>query len=102
MAVTPTIANRDDVLARLTQLRTDIASWISRVADGSVSIARVLQLSDDDLVVRFVYLVKFAEAVPGVGKVKARRVLASLGYGERTRTGEVPTGARAALVGALS
>jgi len=59
-------------------------------------------LSDDDPVIRFVYIVKFAEAVPGVGKVKARRVLASLGYGERTRTGEVPAGVRAALVGALS
>jgi hypothetical protein len=102
MAVTPAVADQNAVHARLTRLRADINSWITRVADGSVSIAQVLQLGDDDAVIRFVYLVKFAEAVPGVGKVKARRVLASLGYGERTRTGEVPADARATLVEALS
>lgn len=102
MAVTPAIAHQDDVHARLRRLRADIESRIARVSDGSTSIERVLQLGEDDPVVRFVYLVKFAEAVPGVGKVKARRVLASLGYGERTRTGEVPAGDRAALTAALS
>lgn len=64
--------------------------------------AEVLRRCDDDFVVGYVYLVKFAEAVPGVGKVKARRALAGLGYGERTRTGEVPVGARDAVVEALT
>lgn len=102
MAVTSLTAHHDDVHSRLTRLRSDIESWIARVADGTVSIAQVLQIGDVDPVVRFVYLVKFAEAVPGVGKVKARRILADLGYGERTRTGEVSADKRTALVEALS
>lgn len=102
MAVTPTVAQRIDVLARLTRLRHDLESLIQQVAQGTLSVAQVLALSERDLPARFVYLVKIAEAAPGVGKVRARRVLESLGYGERTRVGDVPPGGFAALVGALT
>lgn len=64
--------------------------------------SQVLELSERNHPAQFVYLVKIAEAVPGVGKVKARRALEALGYGERTRVGDVPKSGHAALVGALT
>jgi hypothetical protein len=49
-----------------------------------------------------VYLVKIAEAVPGIGKVKARRLLEQHHLSERTRVGDVPLQVRALLLEALS
>ncbi|MGA0131577.1 MAG: hypothetical protein ACO3KE_03200, partial [Ilumatobacteraceae bacterium] len=58
--------------------------------------------SEDAEVCSFVYLVKIAEAVPGIGKVKARRILEQHHLSERTRVGDVPLQVRALLVEALS
>lgn len=58
--------------------------------------------SEDAEVCSFVYLVKIAEAVPGIGKVKARRILEQHHLSERTRVGDVPLHVRALLVEALS
>jgi hypothetical protein len=102
MAASPQTGNHDDVLARLSELRGGLESLIASVASGEVSLDAVLQRSEHEMVCGFVYLVKIAEALPGVGKVRARRVLESQGFGERTRVSDVPPAARAALVGALS
>ena len=102
MATSPTIAQRDEVYARLARLRHDLESLIKRVSDGNITLAQVLALSEHDTTAQFVYLVKIAEAVPGVGKVRARRALESLGYGERTRVGDVPPARHAQLVDALT
>ncbi|MGA0804708.1 MAG: hypothetical protein ACO3QU_07500, partial [Ilumatobacteraceae bacterium] len=58
--------------------------------------------SEDAEVCSFVYLVKIAEAVPGIGKVKARRILEQHHLSERTRVGDVPLQVRALLLEALS
>ena len=102
MATSPTVAQIDDVHARLARLRHDLESLIQRVSDGAMSLSQVLALSEHDATAQFVYLVKIAEAVPGVGKVRARRALESLGYGERTRVGDVPLVRHAQLVDALA
>jgi hypothetical protein len=49
-----------------------------------------------------VYLVKLAEVLPAIGKVRARRVLADHGLGERTRVGDVPVAVQQPVCGALS
>lgn len=111
MAVAPVVDQRsDNVLARLAQRRAQLEALIGAVHNHSISLADVFAragdpvvttLEADALVCRFVYLVKIAEALPGVGKVRARRVLADHGFGERTRVGDVAIVDRDALVQAL-
>jgi hypothetical protein len=111
MAVTPVVdQHSDNVLTRLAERRTQLEALIGAVHDHSFSLADVFAragdpsvttLEPDALVCRFVYLVKIAEALPGVGKVRARRVLADHGYGERTRVGDVAVNDRDTLVQAL-
>lgn len=111
MAVAPVVDQRsDNVLARLAQRRVELEALIGAVHNHSISLADVFAragdpgvatLEADALVCRFVYLVKIAEALPGVGKVRARRVLADHGFGERTRVGDVAIVDRDALVQAL-
>jgi len=111
MAVTPVVDQRSDkVLARLAQRRAQLEAVIGAVHGHSLSLSdvfaragdpNVATLEPDALVCRFVYLVKIAEALPGVGKVRARRVLADHGCGERTRVGDVAVNDRDTLVQAL-
>ncbi len=111
MAVTPVVDQRSDkVLASLAQRRAQLEAVIGAVHGHSLSLSdvfaragdpNVATLEPDALVCRFVYLVKIAEALPGVGKVRARRVLADHGCGERTRVGDVAVSDRDALVQAL-
>jgi hypothetical protein len=87
-------------------VRTDVASVDGPTRSPSQSTAQSTALSDasseDAEVCSFVYLVKIAEAVPGIGKVKARRILEQHHLSERTRVGDVPLQVRALLVEALS
>ena len=98
MAVSPTKTRQsDEVLARATKLRNDIDALIASVVDGSVTLAQVFERSGSDMVCGFVYVVKIAEVVPGIGKVRARRALEEHGLGERTRVSEVPASVRETL-----
>ena len=102
MAVSATTARQtDEVLARATKLRNNLESVISGVAAGSVTLAQVFERTSEDAVCGFVYLVKIAESVPGIGKVRGRRVLEELGLGERTRVSEVSASVRDSLVKVL-
>ncbi len=111
MAVTPAINQRsDEVLARVTQRRQALELLIESVLRATTSLADVFERAGDPrlatdvpdaMVCRFIYLVKIAEALPNIGKVRARRVLADHQLDERTRVGEVPVGLRGALVEAL-
>ena len=98
MAVSPTTTRQsDETLARATKLRNDIDALIVSVVDGSVTLAQVFERSATEAVCGFVYLVKIAESIPGIGKVRARRVLEEHGLGERTRVSEVPSSVRELL-----
>ena len=87
-------------------VRTDVASVDGPTRSPSQSTAQSAETSDasseDAELYSFVYLVKIAEAVPGIGKVKARRILEQHHLSERTRVGDVPLQVRALLVEALS
>ena len=96
MAATP------NVLEQLTARRRDMEWLVADVAAGRISMNEVLSRSDHDATAGFIYLVKVAEALPGVGKVRARRVLADFSLGERTRVSEVSRATRAPLVAALA
>ncbi|MFM1837985.1 MAG: hypothetical protein RLZZ327_859 [Actinomycetota bacterium] len=100
-----------EVFARAAaSVRTDVASVDGPTRSPSQFTARSTAQSaetsdgssEDAEVCSFVYLVKIAEAVPGIGKVKARRILEQHHLSERTRVGDVPLQVRALLVEALS
>ncbi len=78
---------------------------ISRVRDGVLGAEQALTAgsggSPSDVASRFVYVVKIVEALPGVGKVRARRLLDSLGLGERDRVGDLRPETTAALLRGL-
>lgn len=115
MAVSPTTTrqdgakagatvHRDDVLANISRLRGDLESLIGTVQGGTSTLAQIFDdenSHDANRPYGAVYLVKLAESIPGIGKVRARRVLAEHGLGERTRVCEVDATTRAALVKAL-
>lgn len=96
----------DRVLADLSVLRAAIAERIGRVKDGQLGLSEALVLVEGDamdaLASRFVYVVKIAEAAPGVGKVRARRALDAVGLGERDRVGDLSAEVRVALLRELA
>jgi hypothetical protein len=105
MAVSPTTTRQQDVLGRLAHLRGELEALIAAIRDGGLTLADVFADSHSLSVEHargFVYLVKLAESVPGVGKVKARRVLEEHDLGERTRVCEVAPDTRDALTKALA
>jgi hypothetical protein len=105
MAVSPTTTRQHEVLGRLTQLRGELEDLIAAIRNGSATLAEVFadphSLNVEDAR-GFVYLVKLAESVPTIGKVKARRMLEEHGLGERTRVCDVAPATRAALTKALA
>jgi len=106
MAVTPAVVgSRLETLARITAHRQALQAVIDDVAAGRLSLVEVFRravAADHDDAIRQVYLVKLAEVLPAIGKVRARRVLADHGLGERTRVGDVPVAAQQPVCGALS
>jgi len=78
---------------------------ISRVRGGELGAEQALTPDPGDgfgdVASRFVYVVKIVEALPGVGKVRARRLLESLGLGERDRVGDLRPETTAALLRGL-
>lgn len=103
MAVSPTTARQTDaVLAQASQLRNDMQALVASVADGSLGLRDVFEHASTSHMHGFVYLVKVVEALPGVGKVRARRVLEAHGLGERNRVADVPPAMQNRLVEAFA
>lgn len=94
------------VLDDLSALRAAITDRIAGVRDGAIGLREALHPAADESVAalasRFVYVVKIVEAVPGVGKVRARRALEAVGLGERDRVGDLTAGVRDELLRELA
>lgn len=73
-----------------------IKELINEIANGSLSVAQVMSMGDDDQT--YVYVVKALEAVPGIGKVRARRILEELGVGEQMRLGDLSASQRERVI----
>lgn len=78
-------------------LRAAREELIRQIGDGRLDLTEA-SASEDIAAVKVVVV---AQAVPGVGKVRARQVLDRLGIDHNTRWGELGTG-QAALVEALT
>ena len=85
----------------LTELRDEIARLCDDVAVGRLSLLTVFAGTEDEdasLANNYVYVVKLIERIPGVGKVKARRILSELDISERCHVGDLTPEQRSIIV----
>lgn len=68
---------------------------------GSLSLSELLELSDRDEVVGKTKVLAALEALPGVGKVKARRTMEEIGIAETRRLRGLGKEQRAKLLNAF-
>jgi hypothetical protein len=87
-----------DVLVELERTRTLLSETVAAVAEGNLAFSEIVDAVDDR---GYLYVVKVLEVVDGVGKVRARRMLADLGLVESVRISELHDTQRAALVAGL-
>jgi hypothetical protein len=80
-----TPAEREAALARAAHARRVRADLKAEVAAGQLSLAQVFQQADEDDVVANIKLLTVLEAVPNIGKIRSRRLLAELDISERRR-----------------
>ena len=92
---------RSDRLAAvlpLKLLRQRMDALLEQVRSGSLSIDSILLQSDLDLATDVLYVCKLVEVVPGIGKVKARKLLARMNISETEQTGNLTMDQRNNLV----
>jgi S13-like protein len=80
-------------------LRTARRRIVEGLSSGDIRLGDLIGTDDDGA--EWTKVVVLAEAVPGVGKVRSRRVLEAVGIADGTRWGELPRTTAAALVAAL-
>lgn len=98
MATPPqlTAEQRAAALAKAAEARTARADIKVRLKMGSMSLAQALD--SDDANVGKLKVVSLLESLPGVGKVKARRVMEDIGIAENRRVQGLGAQQRSALL----
>ena len=79
-------------------LRQRMDALLEQVGNGSLNIDSILLQSDLDLATDVLYVCKLVEVVPGIGKVKARQLLARMKVSETEQTGNLTMDQRSKLV----
>lgn len=78
-------AARDRALAKAAEIRTVRAETVDDVAAGTITLDQVFVRSADQPLVANIKILTALESVPGVGKVRARRILEAAGVAESDR-----------------
>jgi len=91
-------ATFEDAIARAGQARAAIDHIVSSVRSGERDLPAAFAVADEDSLIGRCFAVKVFEAVPGIGKVRARRTMEALGVAEDIWLGDVDQKARAAIV----
>ncbi|MEZ5216830.1 MAG: integration host factor, actinobacterial type [Ilumatobacteraceae bacterium] len=89
---------RAAALAKAAQARAARAEFKAKLKMGSVSLADALGKADSDDVVGKLKVVSMLESLPGVGKVKARKVMEEIGIADSRRVRGLGAQQRAALL----
>ena len=76
---------RKAALEKAGQVRAARAELKEKLKMGSVTLADVLKQADTDEVVGKLKVISLLESLPGVGKVKARRLMEDIGISESRR-----------------
>jgi hypothetical protein len=92
---------RDAALAKAVEARRVRAEVKSQLKDGAISFADVLERAEDDELVAKTKVLTLIEALPGVGKVKARRTMERIGIAESRRVQGLGDNQRHALLAAF-
>ena len=80
------------ILERVTLVRTTRNGFLHDIAAGKVAPGHIADTVAGDPALSSIYAVKVAEALPGLGKVTARRALARHGVDELSPAGHVEGG----------
>lgn len=89
---------RRAALAKAAEARRVRAELKERLKMRSISLAELFDQSDDNEVVAKTKVLSMLESLPGVGKVKARRVMDEVGIAESRRIRGLGEQQRAALL----
>ncbi len=89
---------RDAALAKAAEIRSVRADVVAAVADGSAALGGVFERSADESMVSDIKILTVLEAVPGVGKVRARRLLEAVGIPESHRIDQLDADRRRSLI----
>lgn len=100
MSPSPVISSeqRGAVLGQARAVRKEMVEVRVRLANASLSLAEALGNTSPDAAVNRLYVLKLLESLPGVGKVRARRVMSDIGIVEKRRVSELGANHRAALL----
>ena len=104
MALPPALTpeQRSAALEKAAAARKARAEIKERLKMGSLSLGELLKLSDDDEVIGKTKVLAVLEALPGVGKVKARRKMEEIGIAETRRLRGLGKEQRAKLLDAFA
>lgn len=102
MATPPTLTpeQRANALAKAAQARAARAELKTKLKLGSVSLAEALASTDST--VGKLKVVSMLESLPGVGKVKARKVMEEIGIADNRRVQGLGTQQKASLLDQLA
>lgn len=104
MAAPPVLTDdqRKAALAKAAEARRVRAELKEKLKMGSVSLPQVLSLVPNDPIVGKTKVIAVLESLPGVGKVKARRLMEEIGIAESRRLRGLGDQQRAALLSTFS
>ena len=88
-------------LAKAAEARRVRAELKEKLKMGSVSLSELLQMAETDEIVGKTKVLAVLESLPGVGKVKARRLMEDVGISETRRIRGLGGQQRAALLVAV-
>jgi DNA uptake protein ComE-like DNA-binding protein len=76
---------RQAALQKAAEARRARAEIKERLKMGSLTFAQLLERADNDEIVGKMKVVSVLESLPGIGKVKARRIMAEVGVADSRR-----------------
>ncbi len=76
---------RQAALDKAAKVRRDRAEMKDKLKMGSITLASLLEQADKDDVIGKMKVIAVLESLPGLGKVKARRLMESVGISESRR-----------------
>jgi len=95
-------ASFDAAVDRAAQARSAIEAIIDQVRSGALSLPDAFAAADQDHLTGRCFAVKVLEAVPGIGKVRARRTMAAVGIDEGLWLKDMSADARSQIIDAFA
>ena len=99
---TLTAEQRQAALAKAAKVRRERAELKGKLKMGRVTLSELLKKADSDEVVGKMKVLAVLESLPGLGKVKARRIMEEVGSSETRRLQGLGANQREALLGRIA